>query len=65
MRTPLSSPEGERLLEQARRFELRHACEHCIHFDAEREACGHGYPTAEHRLAVAGAITFCKEFELG
>ena len=65
MKTPLPSPEGERLLEQARRFELRHACEHCVHFDDELEVCGHGYPTAEHRLAVGSAITFCKEFELG
>jgi hypothetical protein len=65
MRTRLASPEGKRLLEQARRFELRHACEHCAHFDERLEACGHGYPTAEHRLSATAAITFCKEFELG
>jgi hypothetical protein len=52
-----------RLLDEAERFSLRHACEHCCHFDGER--CGEAWPTAPHRLPLAkDEVVFCKEFEL-
>lgn len=62
------------------RFSLRFTCEHCTYFNPVNERCTHGYPNAEHReqryhveaarsLATpdqpgAGALVFCKEFEL-
>ena len=65
MKTPLASPEGERLLAEAEHFALRHTCDHCVHFDDQLRACGHEYPTAAHRLPLAVEIVFCKEFEAG
>lgn len=66
MRTPVT-PE---LVEEARAFALRWACEHCAHFgsagEEARERCGNGWPNDEHRearLRAGGAIAFCKEFE--
>lgn len=56
-----------RLREEAERFGLRFTCEHCVHFEPERRACAHGYPTEPHLavvLAREGEIEFCKEFEL-
>jgi hypothetical protein len=59
----------EALLDEARRFALRWACEHCAHFAADGEAqgrCGNGWPNGDHRaerLRVGDAIAFCKEFE--
>ncbi len=53
------------LRREAERFDLRFRCDDCAHFDAERAACSHGYPTGEHRLPLAAPeIVFCKEFEL-
>ena len=57
----------ERLRREARAFALRYTCESCGAFDAVREACAFGYPTAEHReadLERATEIVFCKAFEL-
>lgn len=54
-----------RLLEEARRFELRLACEDCAHFCPEHQGCAHGYPNrVERRLDGAAELEFCKEFEL-
>lgn len=60
----------EQLLDEARRFELRWACEHCAHFTrtdaAPKGRCGNGWPDGEHRearLRAGDAIAFCKEFE--
>ena len=66
-----------RLREQARRFELRFACDDCVHFHlAELPECSLGYPAAPRRAALevwppsrpspagAGAVEFCKSFEL-
>lgn len=65
MRTDFSP----RFDEEVARFALRHACEDCTFFVAERGACANGYPTATHRLrafAPGGPRDgmFCKEFEL-
>jgi hypothetical protein len=63
---PWIAPEGAATLRaQARRFALRFACEDCIHFDAARALCAHGYPTDEHRAErlEQDAFVFCKEFE--
>jgi hypothetical protein len=53
---------------QRQAYVLRFCCEHCVHFDAERAACTHRYPNAEHRLAhqqsAPPALVFCKEFDL-
>jgi hypothetical protein len=57
-----------RFREERERFALRFTCEHCAHFDPDRERCAHGYPTAEHRLAryddETAPVVFCKEWEL-
>jgi hypothetical protein len=54
-----------RLCDEARRFELRLACEDCAHFCPESRACAHGYPNrVERRLEAARELEFCKEFEL-
>ena len=54
--------------EECERFAFAFTCESCAHFDARKDACRHGYPTEEHRLAfyrqARGEIVFCKEFEL-
>jgi hypothetical protein len=47
---------------------LRFACPDCVHFDAERALCVHGYverPRTEALEEPGGVVTFCKEFELG
>jgi hypothetical protein len=55
-----------RLLDEARRFALRLACEDCAHFCPENQGCAHGYPNrVERRLEDAAELEFCKEFELG
>jgi hypothetical protein len=53
-----------RLLEEAKRFRLRHTCDDCVYF--AESACIHGYPTAEHRvpLELGREVVFCKELEL-
>jgi hypothetical protein len=56
------------LLEEARTFSLRFACVDCVHFDADRTRCVHGYlerPSTEALEQSGGVVTFCKEFELG
>lgn len=55
------------LRDEARRFELRFTCEHCVHFVAERRACANEYPTQAHLeidLEHSPSLEFCKEFEL-
>jgi hypothetical protein len=57
----------ERLRHEARVFELRHACEHCAHFEPERAVCAEGYPNDAHRdapLEEGRIFVFCKSFEL-
>ncbi len=50
------------------RFGLRLHCEDCALWDEERDACAHGFPTAEHRRPDAEPrdvlIVFCKDFEV-
>lgn len=45
---------------------LRFTCEDCASFDPDG-ACGHGFPTDEHRAAryddPRAQIVFCKEWE--
>jgi hypothetical protein len=60
------TPVDQRLRQEARRFNLRYGCEHCVAFDPERGLCAHCYPNAEHwgvDLVVAHQVVFCKEFE--
>ena len=51
-------------------YALRFTCEHCSHFQVERERCTHGYPTAVHRAeryeqpAEDAELVFCKDFDL-
>lgn len=55
------------LREEAGRFRLRYACEHCAHFEEERGSCAEGYPNAAHRdarIESAEGLEFCKSFEL-
>ncbi len=63
MRTPVD----DTLRDEARRFELRFTCRHCVHFEPVREVCSNGYPATAHLdvdLNAALALEFCKEFEL-
>jgi len=68
-----------RLVDEARRFALRFACEDCAHFVTPPPGaplpkaplspadgrCAHGYPLAPRRDAMAAAdISFCKEFDV-
>jgi hypothetical protein len=58
----------ERLRAEALTYDLRYACEHCAHFDAERGSCAEGYPNEGHRetrIEKASSLEFCKSFELG
>ena len=58
----------DQLRTEARRYALRFTCDACLHFDADRPSCSHGYPHHEHqgvdpeRVSV---LSFCKLFELG
>ena len=57
-----------RFLDEARRFDLRYACDDCAHFEAVEGACAHGYPLGERRaraLREDDELSFCKEFEAG
>jgi hypothetical protein len=61
------TPVDAQLREEARRFQLRFTCEHCVHFAAERRACANEYPTNAHLdvdLERRESLEFCKEFEL-
>ena len=59
-----------RFVEERGRYRLLHVCEDCVHFDAVRDRCAHGFPTADHRSARAatvapgGEVVFCKEWEI-
>jgi hypothetical protein len=56
------------LLAEARTFSLRFACEDCVHHDAERDRCTHGYterPSPGDLEPGSPPLAFCKEFELG
>lgn len=67
-------PLTQRLIDEARRFELRSACRDCFFWLAARGACVHGWPDEGQRrwpLDAHGAdepapttAAFCKEFEL-
>ena len=57
----------DRFRREAREFELRYACEHCVHFEPGRGACTEGYPNEDHRdasLVGRRVLVFCKSFEL-
>ena len=67
----MKTPVDAHLTAEAARFELRFACDDCVHFAPEREpTCGHGWPVRLRRGEIeAGGperapLAFCKEFEL-
>ena len=70
MRFPLTS----KLVEEARRFELRSACRDCLFWRAAKGVCLHGWPDEGQRRWPIDApdadgnppveAAFCKEFEL-
>lgn len=56
-----------RLLEEARRFDLRFACPDCASFDDAATRCSLGFPVAPHldpKLEDRSEVIFCKAFEL-
>ena len=62
-------PRTQAFDEESARYHLRFACEDCAHFDDERAACRHDWPTELHRRAryeqeTVAELVFCKEFEL-
>jgi len=60
-------PVTPEFLAQASEYQLRHQCEDCMLYDADRpvrDRCAHGYPTDEHARAFAQLeLVFCKDFE--
>jgi len=63
----VKTPVDERLLREARTFELKFRCEDCAHFAVDGERCANGYPVGPHRarpLEGLPSLEFCKEFEL-
>lgn len=58
-----------RLLDEARRFELRFTCDDCAHFSMSEAdgRCANGWPRGERArpLSAGEHIEFCKEFEAG
>jgi len=54
--------------EERERYDLRHTCEECAHFDAQSERCRSGWPTEPYRRAFyennPPGLVMCKEFEL-
>lgn len=67
-------PLTDRLVDEARRFELRSACRDCFFWLPARAACLHGWPDEGQRRWPLDAradgepapttAAFCKEFEL-
>ena len=55
----------ERLVEEAERFSLRFACDHCAYFLEAPPRCAHGYPLGARADALREGreIEFCKEWE--
>jgi hypothetical protein len=64
-----------KLVDEARRFELRSACRDCAFWSARHAVCWHGWPDEGQRRwpldapdPVTGQppteVAFCKEFEL-
>jgi len=54
----------ERLLDEARRFAFRFACEDCAHFDVRAERCSLAYPAAPRRGELGRThLELCKSFE--
>jgi hypothetical protein len=56
------------LRSQAARFCFRFSCGSCIHYELDRQACSHGYPSEPHQqshLEGVEELYFCKDFELG
>lgn len=63
-----------RLLEEARRFAWRFACDDCAHFDPDRERCSLLFDAAPRRDALVAradseaddgpVLELCKTFEL-
>jgi hypothetical protein len=70
VRFPLTS----KLIEEARRFELRSACRDCLFWRESKGECLHGWPDEGQRRWPLDApdldgklpdeAAFCKEFEL-
>lgn len=60
-------PVTPEFLAQASQFRLRHQCQDCVLYDADRpvrDRCAHGYPTDEHTRALEQLeLVFCKDFE--
>jgi hypothetical protein len=65
---PMKLKRTPEFLEEAARFGLRHHCEDCVLYDAERalgDRCAHGFPTTEHaKDPDATELVFCKDFEV-
>jgi hypothetical protein len=68
-------PLTEKLIEEARRFELRSACRHCFFWNEKDQNCWHGWPDEGQRRwpldtkdpdtgEIPSEVAFCKEFEL-
>jgi hypothetical protein len=55
----------ERLLDEARRFAFRFACEDCAHFDSGAERCSLAFPATPRRDHLGRThLELCKAFEL-
>jgi hypothetical protein len=55
----------QRLLDEAKRFAFRFACEDCAHFDVGADRCSLSYPATPRRedLSCRADLELCKTFE--
>jgi hypothetical protein len=63
----LKTTVDDRLRQEARRYNLRFTCEHCVLYDPEGDRCSHTFPADAHRrvdLTRSEELMFCKEFEV-
>lgn len=70
MRFPLT----DQLIDEARRFNLRSACPHCLYYVAARDRCAHEWPLGDQARWPLEApdpdgerpaeADFCREFEM-
>ena len=71
MKFPLTA----QLIEEAKRFDLRSACQDCFYWNEKKETCWHSWPDEGQRRwpldapdpvtgEVPTEVAFCKEFEL-
>ena len=61
-------PATAQFFAERQTFALRHCCEECVLYDAQKKECAHEWPNETHLRHYyensPEEIVFCKEFEL-